>query len=273
VILLPRALLIVGALTLAAQSADLSLELVRPAVIQQRLELVPAKLPERRAQLEALFRETGCDGEHLTTLAVPHSKEPDVVCTLPGADADTGVIVVGGHYDKVDVGMGAVDDWSGAALLPSLYQTLKAHPGRHEYRFIAFSGEETGLYGSHAYVKQLSKAERGQVRAMINLECLGLAPPAAWGSRADKRLLKAYIATVHALGEQAVVINVDQFGDDDSHPFLSVGIPVLTMHSLTPDNIGVLHSTRDQLSAIHPQDYYKAYRVATVYLTYLDTAL
>jgi Zn-dependent M28 family amino/carboxypeptidase len=258
---------------LVAQGANLSLELVHPAVIQQRLELVPAKLAERRAQLEALFAEVGCDGEHLTMLAVPHSKEPDVICTLPGTDAGAGIIVVGGHYDKVSAGMGAVDDWSGAALLPSLYQSLKARPGRHGYVFIAFSGEEEGLYGSRAYVKRLSKEERGQVRAMINLECLGLAPPAVWGSRADKRLLKAYIAMVHAVGEQAVIINVDQFGDDDSHPFLSAGIPVLTMHSLTPENIGVLHSMRDKVNAIDPQHYYAAYRVATVYLTYLDTAL
>jgi Zn-dependent M28 family amino/carboxypeptidase len=269
----PRVLLIVATITLAAHGSDLPIVVVREALIQQRLELVPRKLAERRAQLEALFREAGCEGESLTTLAVPHSKEPDLICTLPGTDPDAGMIVVGGHYDKVEMGMGAVDDWSGAALLPSLYQSLKTHPTRHGYVFIGFSGEETGLNGSSAYVHGLSKTQRGQIRAMINLECLGLSPPVVWGSRADKRLFKLYGAAARALGAEVMAVNVDQFGDDDSHPFLSAGIPVLTIHSLRQENVEVLHSSRDQVKAINAQHYYTAYRVAATYLTYLDTAL
>ena len=59
-------------------------------------------------------------------------------------------------------------------------------------------------------------------------------------------------------------------GDDDSHPFLSAKIPVLTIHSLTQQTFGILHTGRDQLSAIHPDDYYAAYRLAATYLAFLD---
>jgi hypothetical protein len=34
-----------------------------------------------------------------------------------------------------------------------------------------------------------------------------------------------------------------------------------------------LHSKRDNLSAISPDGYYTAYRLAAAYLAYLDTAL
>jgi Zn-dependent M28 family amino/carboxypeptidase len=247
--------------------------LVPAPIVQRRLELVHGKTAERLAQLEALFHEAGCEGEFLTSLAVPHYKQPDVICTLPGTDPEAGVIVVGGHYDKVEAGMGAIDDWSGASLLPSLYQGLKVHPNHHRYVFIGFTEEETGLHGSQEYVRRMSKPERRQIRAMINLECLGLAPPAVWASRADKRLLNAYFTIVKGIGEQTIATNVDKVGDDDSHPFLAAGIPVLTIHSLTAQNFGLLHSRRDQVAAIDPQQYYVAYRVAAAYLTYLDTVL
>jgi len=91
-------------------------------------------------------------------------------------------------------------------------------------------------------------------RAMINLECLGYCAARGWASSPDKRLLK--IPTLRGpmpWGKQAVIINVDQFGDDDSHPFLSAGDSgCLTITSLTPENIGVCPPMRDKVNAIDP---------------------
>jgi len=223
--------------------------------------------------LESLFREEGCEGAELTTLKVPHSTEPDLICTLPAADAEAGTIIVGGHYDHVQVGMGAVDDWSGAVLLPSLYAALKSEPRRHRYVFIAFAGEENGLNGSTEYVRRLTKPERAEVKAMINLECLGLTPPKVWVTRADRRLLSLFTGVAKAIGVPVAGSNVDDLGDDDSHPFLSANIPVLTMHSITQETFEVLHSPYDQVKAIQPNYYYAAYRMAAAFLSTLDTAL
>ena len=260
-----------AALAPAGDSANPSFDLLPAATIQQRLETVPSQLPERRARLESLLREAGCD--LLTTLAVPHSQVPDVICTLPGTDPEAGTIVLGAHYDYEAPGAGAVDDWSGAALLPSLYQSLKAQPRRHRLVFIGFAAEEGGLLGSRAYVHKLAKPERSQVRAMVNLECLGLSPPVVWASRADKRLLAAYFAAARALGIPPAGVNVDRVGDDDSHPFLDAKIPVLTIHSVTPETFRILHSRADQVAVIHPRDYYDAYRVAATFLAYIDSEL
>ncbi|HVV44189.1 MAG TPA: hypothetical protein VHC72_03265 [Bryobacteraceae bacterium] len=41
-----------------------------------------------------------------------------------------------------------MDDWSGTALLPSLYEALKLKSRHHTFLFIAFAGEEDGLIGS-----------------------------------------------------------------------------------------------------------------------------
>jgi hypothetical protein len=259
------------AIALFAESVRIEYAAVQPAVIQQRLEMVSRKLAERRGTLESLFAHVGCGGDNLTNQGVPGSKEPNIICAMPGETA--GTIVVGGHYDFIDRGEGAIDDWSGVALLPSLYQSLTSRPRRHRFVFIGFAGEEAGLFGSTQYVKKLSGQERSEVRAMVNLECLGLDAPKVWASRADKELLADYVEALNAIRMQPLVSNVDHMGDDDSHPFLNARIPVLTMHSITSSNFGLLHTQRDNLKAIHPADYYDAYRVAATFLAYLDGKL
>ncbi|HTX36830.1 MAG TPA: M28 family peptidase [Bryobacteraceae bacterium] len=249
------------------------IQFLGPAVIEQRLEAVPQKLPARREEIETLFREAGCLGEHLTEEPVLHTPQPNVICVLPGDGASTGEIVAGGHYDLVPAGSGAVDDWSGVSLLPSLFESLKTQPRRHTFVFIGFSGEETGLWGSRTYVKSLSRERLSAIRAMVNLECLGLALPKVWASRADPKLLKDYLGVAAGLNIPREAVNVDAVGDDDTHPFLDAHVPVITIHSVTEQTLAILHSPRDNLKAIHMGDYYQAYKLAAVYLKYLDSAL
>jgi hypothetical protein len=196
-----------------------------------------------------------------------------VLCRLDAAAPGAGDIVVGAHFDIVDVGMGVVDDWSGAALLPSLYQSLQSRPHKHRFVFIGFAGEETGLYGSRQYVAKLSSEEREATRAMINLECLGTSPPKVWASRADRRLFEAYQKVAVAMGIAPDAVNVEKVGDDDSHPFLNAKIPVLTIHSIVQETLRLLHSSRDTLKAVNPVDYYTSYRLTAAYLAYLDSVL
>jgi putative aminopeptidase FrvX len=262
---------LVAVLACLAQSPKISFDALPQAVIQQRLEAVPRNLADRKATLESLFHEAGCDGGSFVEQPVPHSKVPNLICTLPG-DTDS-EIVVGGHLDSIEIGMGAIDDWSGAALLPSLYQSLKNTPRRHRFVFVGFAAEEPGLVGSREFVHKLGRDEIHRIHAMINLECLGAGPPEVWLHRADPHLWRDYTAVAGLLHVPARVMNVDGAGDDDSHSFLSAGIPVLTIHSLTSETLHIIHSRRDTLAEIHPDDYYTSYRLAAAYLAYLDTAL
>ena len=262
-------LLSLAALSAQESATRIAFDTLDAAVIQQRLEMVRLKTSDRRNALENLFREAGCT--ELSEQRVPGSKEPNVICARDGQES--GVITVGAHYDADDHGIGAVDDWSGASLLPSLYQSLEKQARRHRFVFVGFSGEEAGLLGSRGYVKRLSKDDKSLVRAMVNLECLGLTPPKVWTHRADKRLSDAYLDVANALHVPPVGVNVENVGDDDSHAFLNAKIPVITIHSVTQETWPVLHSRRDQLQAINPAYYYTAYRVVATYLAYLDTRL
>jgi hypothetical protein len=264
-------LLTAAVATLGAQSAKVELEVVNPEIIHQRLEMVKRKLRDRRETLDGLFREVGCAA--LSSQPVPRSNEPNVICEMPAQSPTARTIVVGGHFDLASVGDGAVDDWSGASLLPSLYQSLAKHPRRHRFVLVGFAAEETGLFGSKEFVKKLNKADRAAVAAMVNLECLGLAAPTFWASRADKRLGAAYLAVARNLGLQPAGTNIDDVGIDDSFPFTDAKIPVISFHSVTQNTLAILHSPRDTIQAIDRKHYYDAYRLASLYLAYIDTAL
>jgi Zn-dependent M28 family amino/carboxypeptidase len=238
--------------------------LVVPALVKTRLESGAVGRRERQAAIRDLFSDAGCSVEEQRI----DKNSGNVICTLAGQTSST--IVVGGHFDFAERGKGIVDDWSGASLLPSLYQALKGRPRRHTYIFVAFSAEEQGLVGSSRYVKSLTAEQKAVIRAFVNLECLGLAPVKVWVHRSDPALVARLIEVARATDITVQGVNVDQVGDDDTHPFLTAHIPVISIHSLTQDTFRILHSERDQVAAIHFDDYYAAYKLVAYYLAYLD---
>ena len=122
---------------------------------------------------------------------VKYSKVPNVICVLPGVSDR--VIIVGAHFDRVSTSDGVADNWSGASLLPSLYESVKIEPRQHTYVFIGFTDEEQGLVGSRFYARKMTPEQVAATDAMINLDTLGLAPTEVWAHRSDKRLTRALI--------------------------------------------------------------------------------
>jgi hypothetical protein len=250
--------------------AALKFVLVKREVVESRLKSFSRNDTERESILKTMFGEAGCS-EHVSEFQVKHVKQPDLICVLPGASQD--VIFVGAHFDHVDAGEGVVDNWSGASLLPSLYQGLRSNPTRHTFVFISFSGEEKGELGSGAYVDGMSKEDVARSKAVINLDTLGLGPTAVWVSHADPQLVSKLAAVAQALKLPMSGVNVEQVGSSDSEQFARRKIPRITVHSLTQKTLPILHSSRDKLTAIQLDDYYSSYHLLAAYLTYLDESL
>jgi hypothetical protein len=108
------------------------------------------------------------------------------------------------------------------------------------------------------------------VKIASRLECLGLTPVKVWTHRSAPDLVARLAEVARAIEVTVQGVNVEQVGDDDTHPFLSAHIPVISIHSVTQDTIRILHSERDRLDAINFDDYYTAYKLAAYYLAYLD---
>ncbi|SRR5713101_8741126 len=239
-------------------------------VIETRLEKYKGNDQQREATLKQLFAEAGCDDQHLSEQPVKGSKLPNVVCLLPGSSDK--VIIVGAHFDHISEGDGVVDNWSGASLLPSLYQAVKIEPRKHTYIFVGFTDEEKGEVGSHFYARQMTKEQVSATDAMVNMDTLGLAPTEVWASHSDKQLTGALVYIAKQLNLPVTGVNVDQIGSADSVQFSERKIPSITIHSLTQEtwNARILHSSKDKLSAMHLDDYYQTYKLVAAYLVFLD---
>lgn len=242
--------------------------------VLDELKSAPGANPERVERLVELYRQAGATDDVITRTPIEARREGDppldnVVITKPG-ETDL-VIVVGGHLDKVRRGGGVIDDWSGACMTANLYQALRAVPTRHTFRFVGFAYEEQGLVGSGKFVEALTEEERGRVRAMINLECLGVGGPFLWTNGSTDALE----AVAHQVAERSQLPLIDHVIEGvgaDSIPFERVGIPNLTFDGLPVDRFQLIHSDQDLYENIDPKSYVTTYRLVTHFLLELDRA-
>jgi hypothetical protein len=239
-------------------------------VVETRLGKYTGNNKQREATLKQMFTEAGCDDQHISEQAVKGSKLPNVICLLPGSSDR--VIIVGAHFDRVSEGDGVVDNWSGASLLPSLYESVKLESRKHTYIFIGFTDEEQGEVGSRFYARQMSKEQVAATDAMVNMDTLGLAPAEVWASHSDKRLVGALAYIAKQLNLPVTGVNVEQIGSTDAEKFSERKIPRITIHSLNQEtwNAHILHTSKDKLSAMRLDDYYQTYRLLAAYVAFLD---
>jgi putative aminopeptidase FrvX len=244
---------------------------VQRDLIESRLRRFARENADRENSLKQIFVEAGCDGDRLREQPVKHQKLPNVICTLPGSGGSA--IVIGAHFDHVEKGDGVVDNWSGAALLPSLFQSLNGDPRKHSIVFIGFAAEEQGLIGSDFYAKQLKPEQTAKIQVMIDLDSLGLGPTKIWLNHSDEQLANTLNAIAASTKLPLAVVNADQIGDEDATSFRKRHVPTIMLHSVTQPTISILHSDKDNLSAISVDDYYDSYHLLAVYLAYLDGKL
>lgn len=254
-----------------AQETSVQFNLLQPDLIEERLRRFSPENASRESSLKVLFQEAGCTKENLAEQEIKHEKIPNVICTLPGNSEH--VILVGAHFDHVRQGDGVVDNWSGAGLLPSLFESLKGLPRKHTIVFVGFAAEEEGLVGSTFYANQLSPQQIANIRVMVNMDSLGLGPTRLWLSHSDKDFANKLGAVANAMKLPFGVVDADRVGDEDSTPFRKRHIPTVMLHSITQETLSIIHTEKDNLSAIRADDYYDSYHLITEYLAYLDTQL
>jgi hypothetical protein len=260
-----RTLLMLGCLV-APAAAQISFNMADRATIEARLKTYGGDNNQREQTIKKMFADVGC--KNISEEAVKHLP-PNVICTLPGQTDE--IILVGAHTDRVNEGDGVVDNWSSASLLPSLFYSENIPtPRHHTFVFVGFTGEEKELLGSKFYVAHLTAEQRKKIVAMVNMDTLALGPTEVWASHADKQLLDPLAMVANSLKLPISVMNVDNVGTTDSESFAQVGIPRITLHSIKPETWSILHTAKDNYSAVKMNDYYDSYHLIAAYLAFLD---
>jgi carboxypeptidase Q len=80
----------------------------------------------------------------------------NIIAEIPGADKAEEVVMLGAHFDSWDSGTGATDNAAGSAVMMEAMRILKMSglKMRRTVRLALWTGEEQGLLGSRAYVRQ-----------------------------------------------------------------------------------------------------------------------
>ena len=97
----------------------------------------------------------------------------NIVAWLPGTDAKGKAVLVAAHYDGVGASPAAADDGAGSAALLETVRALRAQkqPLVHDVVVLFTDGEETGLLGAAAFVREHPWAK--DVATVLNFEARG----------------------------------------------------------------------------------------------------
>ena len=177
----------------------------------------------------------------------------NVVGEIPGREHPEQILVVGGHLDSWDLAEGTTDNGSGTATTLGAAEAIirSGHKPRRTIRFVLFTGEEQGLDGSFAYVKQHAAELPNHLGDLILDEGQGAVTDFMLGGRDD--LVPAFQPFASSLANiRSVKVNDKVESGTDTLPFSIAGLPGINMNQDTTDYKNTHHSAADSLEAQKP---------------------
>jgi carboxypeptidase Q len=197
----------------------------------------------------------------------------NIIGEIEGAVHPEKVVIVGAHLDSWDLGTGATDDGFGAAAVLGAAQALVRaglRPAR-TLRFVLFTGEEEGLLGSRAYVRQHA-AELGNIVAAFALD---------WGAGPIVRLPTAghseLVPLLRDFNELTPDLQLEPPDDGwlfmtDAYAFTLAGLPGIAPLVRAPHYFEQAHSAEDTLDKVSPTDLRQAMTVLAMASFFLADA-
>jgi aminopeptidase YwaD len=232
-------------------------------------EFTGADAVERAKQRTAPLALENLTVSFKTDVSKVNGKTANVVAVLPGSDPQLAseYIVIGAHYDHLGMGgpgslaanpegqihHGADDNASGTSALLELARvmTMKRDQLKRSVIFIAFSGEELGLLGSAAYVKN-PPVPVTSIVAMLNMDMVGRLRNQSLfiGGMGTSPVWKPLVEKLNTSGSRfQLSYGQDGFGPSDHQSFYVKDIPVLFFFTNTHDDYHKPSDTADKINA------------------------
>ena len=177
----------------------------------------------------------------------------NVVGEIRGTENPEQILVVGGHLDSWDLSEGSTDNGMGSSCTLGAADAIlrSGMKPRRTIRFVLFTGEEQGLDGSFAYVKQHQAEMANHLGSLILDNGQGPVRAFQLGGRDD--LVEAFKPFAAALKDIREVKVDDKVEDGtDTLPFSVAGLPGINMDQDSPEYKYTHHSAADALDAVKP---------------------
>ena len=204
-----------------------------------------------------------------------NSQVYNTIAEIEGSDLKDEVVLCGGHIDSWHGGTGATDDGAGVAVMMEAVRILKATglKPRRTIRVALWSGEEQGIFGSGAYVKQHygtktePKPEHAKVAGYYNIDngTGKLRGIYAQGNEAVIPIFTEWFKPFADLG--ATTVTKRNTGGTDHLPFDSAGLPGFQfIQDEIEYDTRTHHSNMDVFDRIQLQDMKQAATIMAAFL-------
>jgi Zn-dependent M28 family amino/carboxypeptidase len=189
----------------------------------------------------------------------------NTVGEIRGSEKPDEIVVLGAHLDSWDLGQGTLYNGTGVAVVLETARQLArcGTPPKRTVRFILFTGEEQGLLGSNAYVKQ-HKAELPRISAcVIHDTGTGKVTGLGWTNRPElKPVIESELSVLKELGVEQLVAR--SFPGSDHVPFERSGVPSCMFNQEIAGYRIAHHTSADTLDMAHEPDLIQGAQVMAV---------
>jgi Zn-dependent M28 family amino/carboxypeptidase len=178
----------------------------------------------------------------------------NVVGEIRGRENPEQVLVVGAHLDSWDLSEGATDNGTGSASVLGSAEAIvrSGMRPRRTIRFVLFTGEEQGLDGSFAYIKQHQAELDNHLGDLVLDNGQGPVKEFQLGGRDD--LVASFRPFAQSLSSiREIPVNARVESGTDTLPFSMTGLPGINMDQDSPDYKYTHHSAADALEAVKPE--------------------
>jgi hypothetical protein len=211
------------------------------------------------------FSGLGLDDVHFEPFAFSSYTSRNVVAEKTGQTYPDDIVIICAHYDstspaasRLTLAPGADDNASGTAAVLEAARILALYPIDFTIRFIAFSAEEWGLYGSRAYAMAAGLAGE-RIIGVINLDMIAYAdampedlqiivnPASGW-------LADRFLDAASSYGPLGATKTVDaSFVYSDHAPFWDRGYPALLAIEDEPPRQPLLSQDHGHARQVQPR--------------------
>ncbi|HOW96340.1 MAG TPA: M20/M25/M40 family metallo-hydrolase [Kiritimatiellia bacterium] len=199
--------------------------------------------------------------------AVGGTSNRNVIATLPGTTASSEVVVICAHIDNMPSGAtapGADDNASGSLAVLLAAEVFRDFTFQRTIRFVLFTGEEQGLYGSEAYAAQCAAAGDNIV-GVLNLDMIAWdsgSDGVLWldtrltsdpGYAADRAIAAMFtnVVAVYGISGLAAQIHANGVEYSDHYSFWTEGYPAILAIEDDDDFNPYYHTTSDTASTLN----------------------
>jgi len=135
-----------------------------------------AKLTQALTWLKTKYTDFGYSASEMQEHSFNYqgTTSKNLIITKTGTKYPDTFVIICGHYDTIN-GPGTNDNGSGVSVILEVARLLKNIETEYSIKFINFAGEEQGLIGSSAYVKNVVNATNPKmnIKLVFNIDEVG----------------------------------------------------------------------------------------------------